>query len=111
MSIRDSIFNTRDTLFERKGAEKIFHANNNKKRLKCLYQYQTKQAWRLNIGLTDKNYIRGLIHQEDTHMNMTMTQKYMKQKLLKLKGEIASSEITVRHFNNPVSIMNKLDKD
>ena len=31
--------------------------------------------------------------------------------LLKLKGEIASSEITVRHFNNPVSIMNKLDKD
>ena len=38
---------------------------------------------------------------------MTRDPKNMKQKLTELKGERASSKITVTHFNKPLSIMNK----
>lgn len=111
MSIRDSL-NTRDTLFERKGAEKIFHANNNKKSWSvCTNIRQNRledEHW-----FDRQNYIRGLIHQEDTHMNMTMDSKIYEAKTVQTEGRNCHvwnySQIFLS--TTPVSIMNKLDKD
>lgn len=85
MSIRDSLLIQEIHYLKEKGLKK-YSMQTITKRVEVSVPISDKTGLKTNIGLTDKNYIRGLIHQEDTHMNMTMDSKIYEAKTVQTEG-------------------------
>lgn len=109
MSIRDSLLIQEIKYLKEKGLKK-YSMKTTTKRVEVSGPISDKTGLKTNIDLTDKNYVRGLIHQEDTHMNITTDSNLYKAKTIWTEGRNCQFK-NDSHFNNPVSIMNKLDKD
>ena len=85
MSIRDSLLIQEIKYLKEKGLKK-YSMKTTTKRVEVSVPISEKIDLKTNIDLTDKNYIRGLIHQEDTHMHMTTDSKIYKAKTVRTEG-------------------------
>ena len=85
MSIRDSLLIQEINYLKEKGLKK-YSTQTITKRVEVSVPIPGKTGLKTNIDLTDKNSIRGLIHQEDTHMNMTTDSEIYKAKTVQTEG-------------------------
>ena len=115
--LQETHLKTRDTYrLKVKGWKKIFHTNGDQKKAEVTILISDKIDFQIKAVKRDKEghyiMIKGSIQEEDITVINTYAPnigalQYVRQMLVKMKGEINNNTITVGDFNTPLTPMDR----